>query len=612
MIKTALRAAALVAAVWSTSAHAYVERRWVARYDALGGGIGFAKQVLVDAGGSPRIVGTYGPNWPGDGLLAARYDGDGNLLWQVVLPGRSFGTEGVWSGGSRAASLDAEGVLSVPDTGGRLLRISADGVIVADLDLAGVIGTPVGAVATAAAPDGGILVAGNVASAAGPGDVAVAKLDATTLVPAWIQVLDRGGDDALARLVVGPRGEVFVAGMSDGALSIWSIDAAGLRRLDVTGPAMYVRGFDVDAAGGMAAVGGDQTGALTTVRYGADGALRWTATAPSRAATGGVRVAPDGSVYVAGLSSLNYDLMKYAPDGTFAWERMYGDGWGDSEIYDLVLDRGEPIVTGEFGYCSDRIRTMKHSAAGDLLWDAALLLPASSCSSLNYGYSIAVDGNGNVYVGGDSVDASAGGGWKPTLIKYAQIDLTPPVTAAAVAGTAGANDWYTSAVDVTLTASDPVADASGVREIRWSLDGGAETVVPGDAAALAVTTDGSHALAFYAVDRAGLAEAAQTVSFKIDRTPPGVTVSVTPSTIKNNNKTVPVTVKITASDLGSQLASVVTTVTDRYGKVVPSSFGTTGGVINLTATKGQVYTVTTAATDLAGNSAQSSAKVTVQ
>ena len=29
-----------------------------------------------------------------------------------------------------------------------------------------------------------------------------------------------------------------MAGMSDGALSIWSIDAAGLRRLDVAGPAM--------------------------------------------------------------------------------------------------------------------------------------------------------------------------------------------------------------------------------------------------------------------------------------------------------------------------------------------------------------------------------------
>src|SRR5207247_9572867 len=49
------------------------------------------------------------------------------------------------------------------------------------------------------------------------------------------------------------------------------------------------------------------------------------------------------------------------------------------------------------------------------------------------------------------------------------VDVTPPATASSLAGTAGANGWYTSNVTVSLTATDAT---SGVAAVNYRIDSG--------------------------------------------------------------------------------------------------------------------------------------------
>jgi hypothetical protein len=558
---------AAAAALLAANASASVRQEWVVRWDASGPDLqGAARQVLVDGAGSARMLADYG------GLLVARFDAAGARMWDVVLAGRGLGPGCPWCGPTRGAALDPAGTLFVPDGAGRLLQIDAAGTVVDDVDLSARLETPFATVGAAILPGGGLVVAGNVTALAGDGDVLVARLDAA-LRPVWKTTLGRpGAADGAAFLRVGQQGQIVVAGSTDLALAVWTLDAAGTVQVEATGPFMSVAGFDVDAAGGFAADGNDlvpdgagggsSTGALVTCRLDASGKLLWTATELPYRSPGPLRIAADGSVYVGDASNPNsgmpgYDLLKYGADGSRAWSRLY-QPWGDSYIYDLVLDRGEPIVTGEYGYCMDFIETMKHSPAGELLWSVGYA-PSYSCGgSVNYGYSLALDPARNVFVAGFTYDPATAVGhypYKPTLIKYAQYDGTPPATTATHSGTAGANGWFVSPITVWLSAADSPDEASGVREIRWSLDGSAEVVVPGASASVAVSGEGYHTVVASSVDNVGNAEPAQVLSYGIDQTAPAIAASVA-STPGSNGWLRAATVTVSATDATSGVASV--------------------------------------------------------
>jgi hypothetical protein len=72
-------------------------------------------------------------------------------------------------------------------------------------------------------------------------------------------------------------------------------------------------------------------------------------------------------------------------------------------------------------------------------------------------------------------------------------DTQKPDTVAILTGTAGDNDWFTSDVNVSLTAMDT---GSGVKEMHYSVDGGPETVISEASASINLTGEGAHSVLF--------------------------------------------------------------------------------------------------------------------
>jgi hypothetical protein len=97
-------------------------------------------------------------------------------------------------------------------------------------------------------------------------------------------------------------------------------------------------------------------------------------------------------------------------------------------------------------------------------------------------------------------------------------DNTPPVTSVAgVQGSAGCDGWYTSDVEVELSAFDATSDISAT---LWRKDGGAWQQLSGGS--FIVSGEGSHTVEYYSVDRAGNSEGVVllTPAIKIDSQPP--------------------------------------------------------------------------------------------
>ena len=97
-------------------------------------------------------------------------------------------------------------------------------------------------------------------------------------------------------------------------------------------------------------------------------------------------------------------------------------------------------------------------------------------------------------------------------------DSAAPVTTASLSQEPNANGWHNADVTLTLSAADPDG-GSGLREIIYSVNG-AVAHVHAATAVIPVTNEGTTEVVFYAKDRSGNTEAAQTFTVKLDKTAP--------------------------------------------------------------------------------------------
>jgi pimeloyl-ACP methyl ester carboxylesterase len=106
----------------------------------------------------------------------------------------------------------------------------------------------------------------------------------------------------------------------------------------------------------------------------------------------------------------------------------------------------------------------------------------------------------------------------PTSILNAEesLDFTPPQTNATTSGVLGLNNWFTSDVQVTLTAED--LDSSGIFKTEYSLDGG--TTWFDYQTPINITQEGTTTILYHSIDRAGNSENINIFDLKIDKTSP--------------------------------------------------------------------------------------------
>lgn len=140
-------------------------------------------------------------------------------------------------------------------------------------------------------------------------------------------------------------------------------------------------------------------------------------------------------------------------------------------------------------------------------------------------------------------------------------DTTAPTTTATLSPDSpnGTNGWYTTAVQLTVSASDP---DDAVAQTRCVLDPGG---VPVNLAAMTgncsylgagagVSADGSHILYYASADSNGNIEAVGSVSFKIDATPPALNVGNLAADATSPSGATVDSYTVSAADGGSGLA----------------------------------------------------------
>jgi FG-GAP-like repeat len=204
------------------------------------------------------------------------------------------------------------------------------------------------------------------------------------------------------------------------------------------------------------------------------------------------------------------------------------------------------------------------------------------------------------------------------LINTTLFDSVPPTTTAIPSPGPNAYGWNNTNVTVTLSATDNPG-GSGVKEIQFALGGAQNTgwqTVAGNVASVTISTEGITVLSYFATDNAGNQETAKTLTVRIDKTPPVISGLPAPGcTIWPPNHKLVQVATVTATDALSGLAPssfrVTGTSNDPTNERIVISGGPNQFIVQLGADKGQIYTLTAMASDLAGNTATAKATCTV-
>jgi len=286
----------------------------------------------------------------------------------------------------------------------------------------------------------------------------------TTTSPAWSGTKLMGTDtyDNAFGGVVDGSGNVYVTGVSYGGLDgntnsgdydiiLVKYNDSGVKQwtkqlgsssedygysvaVDSSGN-IYVAGYTAGNLDGNTSAGNED---MILIKYNPAGIKLWTRQLGSSNNDEALGVGVDGSgnVYVAGATSGDFDghthigsfdifLVKYNTDGVKQWSRQMGTAATD-EAYALTVDSsGNSYITGLTagnldGNTNAGVEDMflvKYDTAGTKQWTKLL-----GTSSKDYGYGVAVDGDGNIYVAGTTEGSMDGntsaGGEDIFLVKY--------------------------------------------------------------------------------------------------------------------------------------------------------------------------------------------------
>jgi uncharacterized delta-60 repeat protein len=423
--------------------------QWVARYNGPGNAGDIPTAMAVDGLSNVYVTGYSVGAGSSEDFATVKYDAFGVEQW-----GSRYNGPGNVEDGAAAIAVDASGKVyvtghssqyrsgfDVPSSGLDIatIKIDASGIEQWATTYNGDWPAPdwCHAIALVLDGSGNIYVTGYSAINLVTADIVTIKYDALGSEQ-WVASYKGAGNgwDQPAAIAVDFFGNVFVAGMSDGAFATIKYDPAGVQQWVAltAGPGdgvawFQATAFAIDAAGSVHVTGyGDGLGIdedYITFKYDTLGNRQWLAryNGPGNAEDRPIALTVDeeGNAYVTGYSTgagtkRDFATIKYNAAGVEQWVARYdGPAHLADEATAIALDdSGNAYVTGWGwgGRTHYDFTTIKYNPSGQEQWVARFGMVAAKATAL------AVDGLGNVFVIGNSVIAGSGSGDDYTTVKY--------------------------------------------------------------------------------------------------------------------------------------------------------------------------------------------------
>jgi hypothetical protein len=194
----------------------------------------------------------------------------------------------------------------------------------------------------------------------------------------------------------------------------------------------------------------------------------------------------------------------------------------ETKSVELKIDKSAPVttyvLTGTLGlngwYTTDV--TIELIGADDISGVGYTLYGIDIGKWTKYGMPFTISNEGNTTVHFKTYDIA--GNAEPTNSLTIRIDKTPPVTTPKLTGTIGLNGWYTSDVTIELFANDAI---SGVDYTEYRIGMGTWLNY---GTSFTISDEGNTTFYFRTTDIAGNVEATNSLTIRVDKTPPEITV----------------------------------------------------------------------------------------
>ncbi len=428
---------------------AQVTQEWVARYNGLGNSADIATSMAVDGSGN---VYTTGGGYGSIGDYATiKYNSAGIQQWVATYSGPGNSADIATSmavDGSGNVYVTGESTGTGSSSDYATIKYNSAGVQQWVIRYNGPGNSSDGANSISIDGSGNVYVTGYSNGIGTSSDYATIKYNSAG-VQQWVIRYNGPGNssDLAGSISIDGSGYVYVTGESTGVgtskdYATIKYDSDGIQqwitRYNGTGNSNdKVNSIAIDVSGNVYITGRSRGPGTdddyATIKYNSGGIQQWVerynGLLNSYDEAWSIVVDGSGNVFVTGSSGIientDYATIKYNSDGIQQWVTRYngpGDGPDGARSISVDVSGNVYVAGGSLGLGTNADYTsLKYNSSGEQQWVTRYNGPGSE---VDYGYTIFVDGTGNIYVGGYSW--GNGTNYDYATVKYSQtIGINP-------------------------------------------------------------------------------------------------------------------------------------------------------------------------------------------